>query len=323
MSKRKSGRNIHGILLLDKRLGVSSNKALQEVRRLFNANKAGHTGSLDPLATGLLPLCFGEATKVSALMLDDNKRYQVVVQLGVMTDTGDREGTVIQTKPVPELSIDDINACLERFTGEIDQVPPMYSALKQDGKKLYELAREGKTVDRKARSITIFELKLLTDSQSLALEPDLLVLNVFCSKGTYIRSLAEDIGHYLGCGGTVKELRRLEAGQFKIQNAKTIEQLTAMDQQSLMQCLINVDKPLENLPSVQLSDEQAICIKHGQSLYFLSNDESMTSGASARIKSGSGTVRMYNDAVFLGLGEMLRDGKLAPKKLFNLNNELR
>jgi len=323
MSKRKSGRNIHGILLLDKRLGVSSNKALQEVRRLFNANKAGHTGSLDPLATGLLPLCFGEATKVSALMLDDNKRYQVVVQLGVMTDTGDREGTVIQTKPVPELSIDDINACLEKFTGEIDQVPPMYSALKQDGKKLYELAREGKTVDRKARRITIFELRLLTDSRSLALEPDLLVLDVFCSKGTYIRSLAEDIGHYLGCGGTVKELRRLEAGQFKIQNAKTIEQLTAMDQQSLMQCLINVDKPLENLPAVQLSDEQAICIKHGQSLHFLSNDESMTNGANASLKSGSGTVRMYNDAVFLGLGEMLRDGKLAPKKLFNLNNELR
>jgi tRNA pseudouridine55 synthase len=323
MSKRKSGRNIHGILLLDKRLGVSSNKALQEVRRLFNANKAGHTGSLDPLATGLLPLCFGEATKVSALMLDDNKRYQVVVQLGVMTDTGDREGAVIQTKPVPELSIDDINACLEKFTGEIDQVPPMYSALKQDGKKLYELAREGKTVDRKARRITIFELKLLTDSRSLALEPDLLVLDVFCSKGTYIRSLAEDIGHALGCGGTVKELRRLEAGQFKIQNAKTIEQLTAMDPQSLMQCLINVDKPLENLPAVQLSDEQAICIKHGQSLHFLSNDESMTNGANASLESGSGTVRMYNDAVFLGLGEMLRDGKLAPKKLFNLNNELR
>ena len=161
MSKRKSGCNIHGILLLDKRLGVSSNKALQEVRRLFNANKAGHTGSLDPLATGLLPLCFGEATKVSALMLDDNKRYQVVVQLGVMTDTGDREGTVIETKPVPELSINDIHACLEKFTGEIDQVPPMYSALKHNGKKLYELAREGKTVERKARRITIFELKLL------------------------------------------------------------------------------------------------------------------------------------------------------------------
>ncbi len=312
MSKRKSGCNIHGILLLDKRLGVSSNRALQEVRRLFNANKAGHTGSLDPLATGLLPLCFGEATKVSALMLDDNKRYQVVVQLGVMTDTGDAEGEVIETKPVPDLSVEDIEACLEKFTGEIDQVPPMYSALKHNGKKLYELAREGKTVERKARRISIFELKLLDFSK------DQFTLDVFCSKGTYIRSLAEDIGYALGCGGTVKELRRLEAGQFSIENARTIEQLTVMDQQSLFQCLINVDKPLEGLPSVQLSDEQAICIKYGQSLKLLPHDELTES---VGLDTRQGTVRMYNDAVFLGLGEILRDGKLAPKKLFNMSNE--
>ena len=321
MSKRKSGLNIHGILLLDKRLGVSSNKALQEVRRLFNANKAGHTGSLDPLATGLLPLCFGEATKVSALMLDDNKRYQVVVQLGVMTDTGDLEGAVIETKPVPELSIDEILACLEKFTGEIDQVPPMYSALKHNGKKLYELAREGKTVERKARHIIIYELKLLDFSK------DQLALDVFCSKGTYIRSLAEDIGHALGCGGTVKELRRLQAGQFNIENAKTIEQLTAMDRQSLSECLINVDKPLEALPAVQLSEQQAICIKHGQSLELLPPFDKLRTGfderrASASLETKQGTVRMYSDAVFLGLGEMRLDGKLAPKKLFNMNNEL-
>lgn len=316
MSKRKSGCNIHGILLLDKRLGVSSNKALQEVRRLFNANKAGHTGSLDPLATGLLPLCFGEATKVSALMLDDNKRYQVVVQLGVMTDTGDLEGTVIETKPVPELSIDEILICLEKFTGEIDQVPPMYSALKHNGKKLYELAREGKTVERKARHITIYELKLLGFSK------DQLTLDVFCSKGTYIRSLAEDIGHVLGCGGTVKELRRLEAGQFNIENARTIEQLTAMDQQSLSQCLINVDKPLEALPAVQLSDEQAACIKYGQSLDFSPTDELSANVTGESLESRQNTVRMYNDAVFLGLGEMRLDGKLAPKKLFNMSNDL-
>ena len=302
MSKRKSGLNIHGILLLDKRLGVSSNKALQEVRRLFNANKAGHTGSLDPLATGLLPLCFGEATKVSALMLDDNKRYQVVVQLGVMTDTGDLEGTVIEIKPVPKLFVDDILACLEKFTGAIDQIPPMYSALKLNGKKLYELAREGITVERKARHISIFELKLLSFSE------DQLTLDVFCSKGTYIRSLAEDIGYELGCGATVKELRRLEAGQFSIENARTIEQLTAMDQQSLSQCLINVDKPLEALPAVQLNDEQAICIKHGQSI----------TSPDWNVGMRQGTVRMYGAAMFLGLGEMLSDGKLAPKKLFNM-----
>ena len=172
MSKRKSGRNVHGIVLLDKRLGVSSNKALQEVRNLFNANKAGHTGSLDPLATGLLPLCFGEATKVSALMLDDNKRYHVVIQLGVMTDTGDVEGSVIETKPVPDLSMEEIHACLQQFMGEIDQIPPMYSALKHNGKKLYELAREGITIDRKARRIKIFELKLLSGSQAGAWEPE-------------------------------------------------------------------------------------------------------------------------------------------------------
>ena len=306
MSKRKSGRNVHGIILLDKRLGVSSNRALQEVRHLFNANKAGHTGSLDPLATGLLPLCFGEATKVSALMLDDNKRYQVVVRLGVMTDTGDAEGVVIETKPVPDLSIEQVQACLQQFTGEIDQIPPMYSALKHNGKKLYELARAGKTIERKARPIKIFELKLLDFFK------DRLTLEVFCSKGTYIRSLAEDIGHTLGCGGTVLALRRVEAGQFSIEQAKTIEQLTAMSEEDLYRQLINVDKPLEAHPSVHLSDEQAIAIKYGQAIN-LATDSS--------VEAWQGTVRMYHDAVFLGLGEMLMDGKITPKKLFNMNNQ--
>lgn len=314
MSKRKSGCNIHGILLLDKRLGVSSNKALQEVRHLFNANKAGHTGSLDPLATGLLPLCFGEATKVSALMLDDNKRYQVLVQLGVMTDTGDAEGSIIETRPVPDLSIEQIQACLQQFTGEIDQIPPMYSALKHNGRKLYELAREGKTIERKARRITIFELKLLTDFQAEARKPDQLRLEVFCSKGTYIRSLAEDIGHALGCGGTVNELRRLEAGQFNIEDAMTIEQLRALSEQDLFQALINVDKPLEALRSVHLSEAQAISIKYGQSINLAPD---LASG----LGSGEGLLRMYHTDVFLGLGEMLLDGKIAPKKLFNMNNE--
>jgi tRNA pseudouridine55 synthase len=308
MSKRKSGRNVHGIVLLDKRLGVSSNRALQEVRHLFNANKAGHTGSLDPLATGLLPLCFGEATKVSALMLDDNKRYQVVIQLGVMTDTGDAEGVIIETKPVPDFSIDEIQTCLQQFTGEIDQIPPMYSALKHNGKKLYELAREGKTIDRKARRIRIFDLKILDFFK------DRLTLQVFCSKGTYIRSLAEDIGHTLGCCGTVQALRRLEAGLFSIEQAKTIEQLTAMNEQDLLQCLINVDKPLEALPAVELSAEQAVLIKYGQSI-------NLPALSSSSHRTMQGAVRMYQATVFLGLGEMLMDGKLAPKKLFNMNNE--
>jgi len=293
---------VHGIILLDKRLGVSSNRALQEVRRLFNANKAGHTGSLDPLATGLLPLCFGEATKVSAMMLDDNKRYQVVVKLGLMTDTGDSEGQVIQQKPVPELSLDGIERCLQHFTGEIDQVPPMYSALKLNGKKLYELAREGITVERKARRITIFELKLLDRTV------DTLTLDVACSKGTYIRSLAEDIGHQLGCGGTVVELRRTQAGQFKIADAVTIEQLQIMDLNQLTDCLLDVDKPLETIPKIELSSRQAILIKHGQQI-------------DSEQKPMSGMVRMYSEQVFLGLGEMLLDGKLVPKKIFNLGCE--
>lgn len=311
MSKRKSGRNVHGILLLDKRLGVSSNKALQEVRRLFDANKAGHTGSLDPLATGLLPLCFGEATKVSALMLDDNKRYEVVVQLGVMTDTGDAEGVVIEIKPVPMLSIDEIQACLRDFTGEIDQIPPMYSALKHNGKKLYELAREGKTIERKARRINIFELKLLSYYDAEREYPNQLILEVFCSKGTYIRSLAEDIGHSLGCGGTVSALRRLEAGQFNIEDAKSIEQLTAMSEVDLYASLINVDKPLESIPDIRLSDEQAIAVKYGQAI---------TISLEFIPELLPASLRMYHAGVFLGLGEIGLDGKMAPKKLFNMNN---
>ncbi len=301
MSKRKSGLNVHGIILLDKRLGVSSNKALQEVRRLFNANKAGHTGSLDPLATGLLPLCFGEATKVSALMLDDDKRYQVTMKLGVMTDTGDAEGQVIETKPVPELSIDQIQCSLEKFIGLQAQVPPMYSALKLNGKKLYELAREGITVERAPRQITIYELHLLEATF------DTLTLDVACSKGTYIRSLAEDIGHDLGCGATVTALRRSQAGQFLLENAKTIEQLSALTNDELQANLMACDKPLEKLPALHLSEQQAKAISYGQDIDIESQ------------KSES-DYRLYADGLFLGLGEYGINGKLHPKKLFNLND---
>jgi tRNA pseudouridine55 synthase len=298
MSKRNQRRNVHGILLLDKRLGVSSNQALQEVKRLLNAAKAGHTGSLDPLATGLLPLCFGEATKVSGMMLDDDKRYRVAIRLGVLTDTGDAEGAVLETRPVPEITKAMLDACLQRFTGGIDQVPPMYSALKLNGKKLYELAREGKTVERKARRITIYELK------QLDFAGDRLVLEVFCSKGTYIRSLAEDIGAHFGCGGTVTELRRLQAGVFHITEAFTIEQLKAMDEQEREALLLRVDAPLLALPSVELKETDAGRIRNGQAV-------------SADL-APSGQVRLYHAGAFLGLGEMRLDGKLAPCRLFNL-----
>ena len=301
MSKRKSGVNVSGIILLDKRLGVSSNQALQEVRRLFNANKAGHTGSLDPLATGLLPLCFGEATKVSALMLDDDKRYQVTIKLGVMTDTGDSEGQIIAEMPVPDFSESQLLDCLQHFTGEIEQVPPMYSALKHQGKKLYELAREGKTVDRPARRITIYAIELLSfNSQQISLD-------VRCSKGTYIRSLAEDIGHYLGSCGTVTALRRTASGQFDLADAFTIEQLRAMDLATLYASRLPVDLPLSHIPAVFVNNDQVTPLQQGQQINLTSSE--------------LGTVRIYNQQCFLGLGEMLINGKLAPKKLFHLDNQ--
>jgi len=302
LAKRKSGFDVHGILLLDKRPGVSSNQALQEAKRLFKANKAGHTGALDPLATGLLPVCFGEATKVSGLMLGQDKRYLTTVKLGVMTDTGDAEGNVVKTAPVPAISATELNLSLGSFLGASEQVPPMYSALKQNGVKLYELARQGKMVERKARSITVYELKLL------AFDGEEMVLEVFCSKGTYIRSLAEDMGAMLGSCATVTALRRLQVGQFQLTDANTLGRLAELDGPALMACLLPVDLPLQTLPAIQLSESETKSIQFGQSIQHL--------------QSYQGMVRLYHCAAFLGLGEMFRDGKIAPKKLFNLNNEL-
>ncbi|MCF7969917.1 MAG: tRNA pseudouridine(55) synthase TruB [Methylococcaceae bacterium] len=302
MARRKKGLDIHGIILLDKRQGISSNKAMQEVKRLYNANKAGHTGSLDPLATGLLPICLGEGTKVSAYMLADDKRYQTVIQLGVMTDTGDVDGTVLETKAVPEISDQQLADCLASFVGEIEQVPPMYSALKHQGKKLYELAREGITVERKARKITIYAI------ECLAFTGDTLTLDVCCSKGTYIRTLAEDIGHYLGCGGTVKELRRTAAGQFLLADARTIEQLQALELgEPLESILISVDQPLQSIPAVSVSQFEADLIQQGQQIAYPTTEAKL------------GVCRIYHDEKFLGLGEMLMDDKIQPRKLFIMN----
>lgn len=303
MARRKKGRDIHGIVLLDKRQGISSNKALQEVKRLYNANKAGHTGSLDPLATGLLPICLGEATKVSAYMLEDDKRYQTVIQLGVMTDTGDVDGVILEEKPVPDISQHQLDECLASFEGEIEQVPPMYSALKHNGKKLYELAREGITVERKARKITIYAIESLNFSNNL------LTLDVRCSKGTYIRTLAEDIGQYLGCGATVKELRRTEAGKFKLTDARLIEQLQEIASESdkaLQSILIAVDQPLQFIPAIQISEIEADLVQQGQRIPSpIENNE-------------LGLCRLYHAGQFLGLGEMLMDAKIQPRKLFKL-----
>lgn len=311
MTRRKSGQDIHGILLLDKRLGVSSNKALQEVRHLYSANKAGHTGSLDPLATGLLPICFGEATKVSAFLLDQDKRYRTVIKLGLTTTTGDAEGEVIEVKPVPVLSVEYINRCLQAFIGEIQQIPPMYSALKHNGKKLYELARSGCEVERKARAVNIFALNLLTTAEELERAPDCLVLDVACSKGTYIRTLAEDIGNALGCGAVVSELRRLAVGEFRLEDAFTLAQLVEMDKSTLYQKLIDIDKPLQAFNSVQLSEKQAEQVRFGQAVRL-----PLSSDFESIVAKGS-WVRMYCGPAFLGLGEMFLDGRLAPRRVFS------
>jgi tRNA pseudouridine55 synthase len=301
MARRKSGRDLHGIILLDKRIGVSSNQALQEVRRLLNANKAGHTGSLDPLATGVLPLCFGEATKVSALMLDDDKRYSVTLRLGIMTDTGDSEGKVVAQMPLPEFDEQQLQQCLQAFIGAIDQVPPMYSALKHQGKKLYELAREGITIERQPRRISIYQLNLLSFDQ------EFISLDVSCSKGTYIRSLVEDIGQSLGSCATVTALRRTAAGMFDLAQTLTWPELQAMDEEQRLAALIPLDTPLHNIPAIDLSDEQAIRIQQGQQIPI--------------DKSLDGKVRIYCQQSFLGLGEILLNGKLIPTKIFNLGDQ--
>jgi tRNA pseudouridine55 synthase len=243
----------------------------------------------------------GEATKIAGFMLDEHKRYEVVVQLGVTTDTGDTDGAVIAQKPVPDLSESDIKRCLAKFTGSMAQIPPMYSALKHNGKKLYELARKGETIERKPRSINVFELRLTGFGQ------DWLALAVHCSKGTYIRSLAEDIGNDLGCGATVSQLRRTAVGPFDIANARTLEGLQLMNRQELHACLIDVDKPLGFLPAFALSREQAGCVVQGQPV-----------NAGSRLP---GLVRLYHAEAFLGLGEILMNGKLAPKRMFNMNIE--
>ncbi|OJU84103.1 MAG: tRNA pseudouridine(55) synthase TruB, partial [Acinetobacter sp. 39-4] len=223
--KKSSYRHLSGVFLLNKPLGLSSNSALQKVRRLFNAQKAGHTGALDPLATGLLPICLGEATKFSHYLLDSTKRYQTTVKLGQTTATGDVEGEILQQRDVPALTEANIEQVLEQFRGDIKQVPPMYSALKREGRPLYELERQGIEIEREARPVTIYELKLLSFTE------DSLTLDVTCSKGTYIRVLGEDIGEALGCGGHLTKLHRTQTGHFEINPSYTIEYLEGLTQE--------------------------------------------------------------------------------------------
>ena len=302
--RRGGGRPVHGVLLLDKPAGLTSNAALQRVKRLYRARKAGHTGSLDPLATGMLPICLGEATKISAFLLAADKRYEVEARLGQVTDTGDADGTVLETHPVPALDAAAIEAVLARFRGPIEQVPPMYSALKQDGRRLYELAREGRTVERAPRQVSIFELRLLDQAG------DRLRLAVRCSKGTYVRVLVEDIGRALGCGAHVSALRRTAVAPFPAGEMVTLDTLERVAAEAgpagLDRLLVGVDAAFSHLPPVALDPVQQSRIRQGQALRWPEDP-------------GQGTWRrLYGaDGGFIGVAELVR-GQLQPRRLMNL-----
>lgn len=294
---KKTWKQVDGVLLLDKPLGMSSNDALQKARRLFSAAKGGHTGTLDPLATGLLPLCFGEATKFSADLLDADKVYEADIQLGVTTDSGDAEGQVIGTAAA-NLEIGQISAVLERFVGDIAQVPPMHSALKRDGRPLYELARQGIEVEREARAVTIHRIDLL------AFAGDRLQIRVACSKGTYIRVLAADIGQALGCGAHLAGLRRSGVGDLTLAGSVTLAQLDALPEADRLAFLQPVDALLQSLPSVQLDGEAAQRFRHG-------NPVDLPAGL-------AGKIRVYADGRLIGVGEPGRENRLWPKRLVQL-----
>jgi tRNA pseudouridine55 synthase len=293
-------RNVSGIILLDKPLGFTSNAALQKVRWLLNAEKAGHTGSLDPLATGVLPLCFGEATKFSQYLLDSDKGYETVMQMGQTTSTADAEGEVLQTREVT-VGRADIEAVIPRFRGEILQVPPMYSALKRDGQPLYKLARAGEVVEREARSVTIARLEML------AFESPCATLAVSCSKGTYIRTLVEDLGRELGCGAHVAALRRTQAGPFQLNQSVTLEELEKVHaeggNEALDRFLLPVDAGLEHWPLLQLSEHSAYYWLHGQPV----RAPDMPKFGMLRVQDHEGR--------FIGIGEVVEDGRLAPRRL--------
>lgn len=294
------------MLLLDKPNGLSSNQALQKAKRLLNAQKAGHTGSLDPLATGLLPLCFGQATKISGLFLNADKCYQVKIQLGVKTDSGDCDGNVIEqpeTEPNRTCStrptLPQIEKALQQFRGQIDQIPPMYCALKHNGQPLYKLARQGIEIPRQPRQVTVYDLSIID------FQDDFLTLNISCSKGFYVRSLAMDLGEMLGCGGHVNELRRVRVGTFTIDHAVTLEQLEVLEsQQHRQRLLLPSDHVLAHLPKVDLTAKTAHYFCQGQSVRALKLPE-------------PGMARIYaEDNSFLGLGEVITDGTVCPKRLF-------
>ena len=301
---RRKGRVIDGILLLDKPAGITSNGALQRVKHLYGAAKAGHTGSLDPIATGVLPICFGEATKFSQFLLDADKGYIATIQLGVRTTTGDSEGDIVYERSVPELSDEAIESCLDSFRGEIDQIPSMYSAIKLNGQPLYKLARQGIEVERQPRRVTIMMLTLLERTH------DQWVLNITCTKGTYVRSLAEDIGELIGCGAHVVGLRRRQAGPFAIEETCTLEKLEGLKaengERALDETLLPVSAAVADYPVIEMTALTASYFVQGQPVQIAGViEEGLVSVNSEAI----------DDKIFVGVGEILDDGKIAPRRL--------
>jgi len=302
MSKRNQQvRDISGVVLLDKASGSSSNYVLQQVKRLFGANKAGHTGSLDPLASGLLPICLGQATKVAQFLLDDDKRYFVRAKFGQVSSTGDSEGKIVDFGSTQGIDESSIRVTLLKFIGDINQVPPMYSALKHNGTPLYKLARKGIEIERSSRPVTIHEINFLD------LEDAVVSLEVSCSKGTYIRTLVEDIGKSLGCGGHVVELRRTGFAHLDLSESKTYEQLSKLKEQnleSLDSVILSADEMLPNLKSVYLNLEQTRDIKLGMKIEYLGF-------------STSHKLKLYDyNKQFLGIGESNLMSEILPKRLF-------
>lgn len=287
---------INGVLLLDKPHGFSSNQALQKAKWLLQAAKAGHTGTLDPLATGLLPLCFGEATKFAHYLTDADKTYVATIKLGITTNTGDAEGEILETRTV-EISKAQFEYTLTLFKGEITQIPPMYSALKHEGKAMYEYARAGVEIERKARQVQIYEIELNSFNQDVA------EITVRCSKGTYIRTLAEDIGCHLTCGAHLIGLRRTATASYSVEQTVTLAQLESMTAEQRLDALLPLDSAIVHLPLVVLDDNSAFYLQQGQAVW--------QSGVNP-----PGLLRLYSEQQqFLGLGELQSDGKISPKRL--------
>ncbi|MDU4288698.1 tRNA pseudouridine(55) synthase TruB [Mixta calida] len=304
---RRRGRDIHGVLLLDKPQGLSSNDALQKVKRIFRANRAGHTGALDPLATGMLPVCLGEATKFSQYLLDADKRYRVIARLGERTDTSDADGQIISERPIA-FNQAQLDAALESFRGETQQVPSMYSALKYQGRPLYEYARQGIDVPREARAITVYEL------QFFRWQDNELELEIHCSKGTYIRTIIDDLGEKLGCGAHVIMLRRLQVARYPIEKMVTLDQLYALQgepgdltpeaQAQLDALLMPMDSPASDYPEVNLSETAAGYFRQGQPV------QAANAPRDGLVRVTEGEARK-----FIGMAQIAEDGRVAPRRL--------